>query len=232
MAGSGDPVQGAPAAKGSREGGECSCAGDFSELVRYTGTGYVLGLLAGIALDRFGLERSGLGQWLVRTLSGEAESIFEGAFALRRRLAGRAGSLAEAYGWGKLVGMALPWLIDLASRLAGVDVYGRAAFYIPYFYALGDQMGATVSGFIFLRRRERSSKAAAASYLRSPLMLTSLLVLLLVPAGLLGARLLGFSPTTQLYTALETMAANLCWLPPLVAYLVERRERRSIPPTP
>jgi len=44
----------------------------------------------------------------------------------------------------------------------------------------------------------------------------------IVPAGLLAARLLGFSPTTQTYTALETIAANLCWLPPLVGWLGKR----------
>jgi hypothetical protein len=33
---------------------------------------------------------------------------------------------------------------------------------------------------------------------------------------------LGFSPTTQVYTALETMAANLCWIPPLVGWLREK----------
>jgi hypothetical protein len=54
-------------------------------------------------------------------------------------------------------------------------------------------------------------------------MLASLGVVLIVPAGLLGARLLGFSPTTQVYTAIETIAANLCWVPPLVGWLRERR---------
>ncbi|MBN1761494.1 MAG: hypothetical protein JW878_00235 [Methanomicrobia archaeon] len=30
---------------------------------------------------------------------------------------------------------------------------------------------------------------------------------------------LGFSPTTHVYTALETMMANLCLVPPLVGWL-------------
>ena len=45
--------------------------------------------------------------------------------------------------------------------------------------------------------------------------------------GLFLVRLAGFSPTNQVYTALETIAANLCWLPPLVGWLHERREKRA-----
>ncbi len=131
--------------------------------------------------------------------------------------------MAEAYGWGKLAGMAFPWLIDGASRLAGIDVYGIEGFYIPYFYALSDQIGANVSGFLFLRRREGSTQKALQRYVRDAVMLSSLAVILVVPAGLLAARLAGFSPTTQIFTAFETIAANLCWVPPFVGWLRERR---------
>ena len=57
-------------------------------------------------------------------------------------------------------------------------------------------------------------------------MLASLGVVLIVPVGLLGARLLGFSPTTQVYTAIETIAANLCWVPPLIGWLREKGQKR------
>jgi hypothetical protein len=57
---------------------------EFGELIKFTGAGYVLGLVAGVILDYLGLQKSGLGQVLVRTLSGESESVFEGLFALRR----------------------------------------------------------------------------------------------------------------------------------------------------
>jgi hypothetical protein len=53
-------------------------------------------------------------------------------------------------------------------------------------------------------------------------MLVSLPVIFIVPVGLLGARLLGFNPKTQILMALETIVANLCWLPPLVGWLAER----------
>jgi hypothetical protein len=168
---------------------------------------------------------SGIGQWLVRTLSGEGESILEGIFALKKRFAGAFGSMAQAYGWGKLLGMAFPWVVDAASRLAGVDVYGIEGFYIPYFYALSDQIGGNVSGFFYLYRKEGTVTSAAAAYLHHAVMLTGLAVILLVPIGLFIARAVGFSPTTQVYTALETIAANLCWLPPLVGWVKERRER-------
>jgi hypothetical protein len=103
-------------------------AEEFGELLRFTVAGYVAGMSLGLALDQLGLGRSGLGQWAVRTLSGEGESIFEGLFAARKRLLGSGGSLAEAYGWGKFLGMCAPWIIDAASRLAGVDIYGVPGF--------------------------------------------------------------------------------------------------------
>ena len=201
--------------------------GEFGELIRYTLSGYVLGLILGAVLDHFGLQLSAIGQWVVRTFSGEGESIFEGVFALRRRLSKSSGSLAEAYGWGKLAGMVVPWTIDWGSRLLGLNVYGVGGFYIPYFYALSDQIGANVAGLVYFRRQEKSWSLALRAYLGSPVMLTSLAVIVTVPVGLFLVRLAGFSPTTQVYTALETIAANLCWLPPLVGWLHERREKRA-----
>ena len=195
---------------------------EFAELLKFTATGFLGGLLAGILLDSLGFQRSAIGQWIVRTLSGEGESIFEGIYALRQRIRRAAKSMAEAYGWGKFLGMTIPWWIDWGSRLLGVDVYGPEGFYIPYFYALSDQIGANISGFIFLCRKEGSWGKAITQYFRHPVMLTSLLIILIVPLGLFVTRLLGFSPTTQTLTALETIVANLCWLPPLVGWLKER----------
>jgi hypothetical protein len=134
--------------------------------------------------------------------------------------------MAEAYGWGKILGVGVPWAVDAISRLLGVNVYGVAGFYIPYVYALSDQIGANVSGLVFLRRREGSWRSALRAYVRHPVMMTSLVVVLGVPVALLAARLLGFRPTTQLLTAAETIAADLCWLPPLVGWWSERRARR------
>lgn len=199
---------------------------EFGELLRYTAAGYVGGLALGGLLDWGGFHRSGLGQAAVRTLAGEGESILEGFYALKSRLA-RAGTMAEAYGWGKLAGMALPWVIDWASRMAGVDMYGVQSFYIPFFYSLSDQVGANVSGMLFLKKRKGSWSAGLAAYLRHPVMITGLLVIFGVPAGLAAARLLGFSPSTQVLTALETIVANFCWLPPLVGWIAERRRARS-----
>ena len=68
---------------------------------------------------------------------------------------------------------------------------------------MSDQIGASAAGLIFLRRRESSWVSASASYFRHPVMLASLGVVLIVPVGLLGARLLGFSPTTQVCTAID-----------------------------
>jgi hypothetical protein len=212
------------------EGGPSGSGGEheeFGELLKFTLAGFGGGFALGALLDRLGYQTSAIGQWLVRTLSGEGETLLEGAYAAGRRLRGRGGTLAEAYGWGKLLGLTAPWIIDGVSRLAGVDVYGAAAFYIPYFYAMSDQMGASVAGLLFLRRREKTWAAALRRYFRNPVMIASLSVILAAPAGLLGARLLGFRPSTQVATALETIAANLCWIPPLAGWLAERRERRA-----
>jgi hypothetical protein len=195
---------------------------EFGELLKYTMAGFAGGLIAGFLLDFFGFQRSPVGQWVVRTLSGEGESILEGLYAFRRRIRREIGSLAEAYGWGKLFGMIAPWIIDWSSRILGINVYGVESFYIPYFYAMSDQIGANVSGFLFIRKRAGSFSRALLAYFREPVMLASLAVIFLVPAGLLVARLLGFSPKTQILTALETIIANLCWLPPLIGWLAER----------
>jgi hypothetical protein len=192
---------------------------EFGELIKFTASGFLGGILAGVFLDYLGFQRSSIGQWFVRTLSGEGESIFEGIYALRQRFRGAAESMAEAYGWGKFFGMTVPWLIDWGSRLLGVNVYSIEGFYIPYFYALSDQIGANISGLVFLTRRKRSWRKAIIEYIHHPVMRTSLFIILLVPVGLLITRQIGFSPTTQTYTALETIAANLCWLPPLMGYL-------------
>lgn len=197
----------------------------FGELFRYTFAGFGLGLLAGWVLDTIGLQRHAVGQWFVRTLAGETESIFEGVYALRKRLAGGPGSLAEAYGWGKVSGIMFPWILDAASRFAGIDVYAVEGFYLAYFYAMSDQIGANIVGFVYMRRRQTGVGSAVRAYVHNPVMVTSLAVILLVPLLLFGARVVGFSPTTQVLTATETFAANLCWLPPLVGLLVERRTR-------
>ncbi|MEZ0336649.1 MAG: hypothetical protein ABWK02_00385 [Aquificaceae bacterium] len=107
--------------------------GEFGRLLKYTIGGYVGGLSLGALLDFLGYQRNPVGEWAVRTLSGEGESIFEGVYALRQRLSGVAGSMAEAYGWGKFLGMTFPWFIDWGSRLFGINVYGVEGFYIPYF---------------------------------------------------------------------------------------------------
>lgn len=197
--------------------------GEFGELVRYTAAGFIGGIALGVVFDALGLSRSGMGQWLVRTVSGEGESLLEGFYALRKRVSGAVGSMAQAYGAGKLMGMVLPWVVDAASRMAGVDVYGVQGFYIPYFYALSDQIGGQAAGYLFLRRHSPGASEAVRAYFTHPVMLTGFIVILAVPAALLLARLLGFSPSTQVLTAAETIAANLCWLPPLAGWLSERQ---------
>lgn len=197
---------------------------EFGELIRFTLSGFIGGLVLGAFLDYLGFSRSGIGQWIVRTISGEGESILEGFYALRKRISRTAGSMAEAYGWGKLTGMAIPWVIDAGSRVLGIDVYGVPGFYIPFFYSMSDQIGGNVSGLLFLRRHSTNWSKALSLYFTHPVMLSGIIIILAVPAGLALARVLGFSPSTQLLTAIETIVANLCWIPPLAGWLYEKRK--------
>ncbi len=196
----------------------------FRELLLFTLGGYALSLVSAYILDTFNLQRNPIGEWIVRTFAGEGESIFEGIFAIKNRLLGGAGSLAEAYGWGKFLGIALPWVVDWGSRLAGINMYSWKSFYVPYLYAMGDQIGATLSMFLFFARGEGGILPGLVRYLQNPVSVASLLIILIVPIGLLTARLLGFSPTTQILVSLETIAANLCWVPPLVGAILEGKD--------
>ena len=109
-----------------------------------------------------------------------------------------------------------------------MNVYGVESFYVPFLYAMSDQMGASISGLLYRRRREPTWRAAWARYARNPVMIASLAVILTAPAGLLAARLLGFSPTSQVRTAVETIAANLC-CDPAPRRLVGRAARAGGP---
>jgi len=200
---------------------------EFGELIRYTLFGYLGGIILGLLLDMLGFQRSPVGQWLVRTFSGEGESLLEGLFALRRRMRRAQIGMAEVYGWGKLIGMTIPWWIDWISRASGVDVYGVQGFYIPYFYAMSDQIGGNLSGLILLRRDSKSWRKAFSAYFRHPVMVSGLVIIFAVPIGLFLVRSLGFSPSTQVLTALETIVSNLCWVPPLTGWLWERNNPRS-----
>ncbi len=78
--------------------------GEFGELVKFTIAGFVGGLALGVLLDSLGLQLSAIGQWMVRTLSGEGESVLEGVYALRQRFRGARRTMAEAYGWARCWG--------------------------------------------------------------------------------------------------------------------------------
>jgi len=69
---------------------ECGCAcederEEFKEMIGYTLSGYGIGLALGAVLDFLGMPLNAVGNWLVRTFSGEGESIFEGIFAIKKK---------------------------------------------------------------------------------------------------------------------------------------------------
>ena len=177
---------------------------EFGELLKYTGAGFAGGLITGAVLDHFGFHQSALGQWFVRTLSGEGESLFEGLYALRQRVRGSSSSMAEAHGWGKFSGMLLRESSIGAAEWSEL-MFAAWKDFISRFFALSDQRGANIAGVIFLRKNTGAWGRALSEYVRHPVMLSSAAIILVVPMGLLTARLLGFSPTTQISTAVETI---------------------------
>ena len=201
---------------------------EFGELLIWTALGYISGFAVGHIFDAFGMSRSPVGEWITRTLSGEGESVFEGIFAIKQRISGKKMSFAQIYGWGKLLGLTFPWFIHLFSYLLGIDSRSAEGFFVPYFYAMSDQIGANLLGFIYIMRQEKKISRTVLVYFKNPVMLTSLLIILVVPIGILLVRLLGFYPHTQKLVSLETIISNICWLPPLVGILWEKKRRGKI----
>lgn len=194
----------------------------FDELIFYTIPGYLGGLVLGFILDYFGFSRSVIGEVFVRVLSGESESIFEGVYAVREWLDG-VNSMAMAYGWGKLLGMVFPVIVHLGSIALGFNMLGVETFYIPYLYGMSDQIGANIVGFRFLYYDEGSLSAAVRRYVQHPVMMSSLVIILILPVVLLFMRVGGFTPTTQVKAAIETIVANLCWIPPVIGSYFQSR---------
>ena len=104
---------------------------EFSELIRFTFAGFAGGAIAAFLLETLGFQRSAVGQWLVRTLSGEGESIFEGLYVFRQRWLGKAKSMAEAYGWGKFIGIFVPWIYGLGNSPFGDGCLWGGKFLYP-----------------------------------------------------------------------------------------------------
>jgi len=259
------------AAELERYRAECRRTGvkGYKELSLFTLVGFAGGLGLGALLDALGFSTSAIGEWAVRTLSGEGEDLSEGAWVLRRRLGRRGatagataedearpgpperdehpaagegdeeeglvwfeggdeGEAAEAYGTGKIVGMAFPWAVDLVSRLAGVDVRAPEGTYVAYLYSLADQVFATVNGFRYHVRRAGSFGGGLRGYTRDPVMVASFTVVTLPFLALYLVRAGGWRPDTLFLAAVEAVLLNLCWVPPLAAWIWDRRLQRGL----
>lgn len=60
-------------------------------------------------------------------------------------------------------------------------------------------------------------------YFKNPVMVSSLIIIISAPIGLFLLRVGGFRPVTQTLTAFETIIFNLCWIPPIVGKLSEKK---------
>lgn len=200
----------------------CDEQEEFGELLKYTGAGFAGGLLPArysIILDstKAHLVNGSFARFPEKEKACLKASMPSGnAFAVQpgqwpRRMAGE--SSLGCYFRGSSIGAA-EWSESMSTEWK--DFISR------FFYALSDQLGANIAGGIFLRKKAGAWGRALSEYVRHPVMLSSAVVVLVVPIGLLIARLLGFSPTTQISTAVETIVANLCWVPPLVGWLMRK----------
>jgi len=214
----------------------------YKELSLFTFVGFLGGLGLGAVLDALGFSTSAIGEWAVRTLSGEGEDLAEGAWVLRSHLRrdrvteaeeeeseeATGSEAAEAYGTGKVLGMAFPWAVDAVSRFAGVDVRAPEGSYVAYFYSLADQIGANLSGLRHHVRRAGGLRAGLVSYFHDPVMVASLTVITLPLAILYLVRSAGWRPDLLVLAALEGILLNLCWVPPFVAWFWDRRLQRGL----
>jgi hypothetical protein len=234
---------------------ECRRTGvkGYKELSLFTFVGFAGGLGLGALLDALGFSGSAVAEWAVRTLSGEGEDLAEGAWVLRSRLRRReraeskAGEgeeegseeegeglvwfeeeAAEAYGAGKVVGMAFPWVVDAVSRLAGVDVRAPEGSYVAYFYSLADQLFATLNGLRYHVRRAGSFWGGVKGYFHDPVMVASFTVVTLPLIALYLVRSSGWQPDLLLWVAVEAVLLNLCWVPPLTAWFWDRRLQHGL----
>lgn len=231
---------------------ECRRTGvkGYKELSLFTFVGFAGGLGLGAVLDGLGFSASAIGEWAVRTLSGEGEDLAEGAWVLRSRLRRRGSKeqereeedekleeeglvwfeeeAAEAYGTGKVVGMAFPWAVDAVSRLAGVDVRAPEGSYVAYFYSLADQLFATLNGFRYHMRRAGSFWGGLKGYFHDPVMVTSFAVVTLPFLALYQVRSAGWRPDLLVLAAVEAILLNLCWLPPLAAWFWDRQLQHGL----
>lgn len=232
---------------------ECKRTGvkGYKELSLFTFVGFASGLGLGAVLDTLGFSVSAIGEWAVRVLSGEGEDLAEGAWVLRSKLRRRANrreeaseekgealeeeglvwfeeEAAEAYGTGKVVGMAFPWAVDALSRLAGVDVRAPEGSYVAYFYSLADQLFANVNGLRYHIRRAGSVWGGMKNYSRDPVMVASFTIITLPFGVLFLVRMAGWRPDLLVLAAVEAMLLNLCWVPPLTAWFWDRQLQREL----
>ena len=124
--------------------------------------------------------------------------------------------------------MAFPWLIDAASRLMGVDVRAPEGSYVAYLYSLADQLFATINGLRYHIRKAGSFWGGVRGYFRDPVMVSSFTIITLPFAGIYLIRAAGWRPDTLLLAALEGVLLNLCWIPPLTAWVWDWHLQRGL----
>jgi len=198
----------------------------YGDLIKATGVGTVFGLtgayFARYIPNEFGAEAA------IRGLTGASDGLGEGIFTLYRKVVRKRGM--ESTGWyatGKVFGAGLGVVSDYISRNF-IDVYSKAASYVPALYSQGDQLVGPLFllGYNFFQNSGNTGHRLAKSF-KDPVVLTSLGVFGL-SVGIVTLLRYFNEPNSRLEYFVENILLQpLCIAPPLIGRWIERRKRNS-----
>jgi hypothetical protein len=100
-----------------------------------------------------------------------------------------------------------------------VDVRAPEGSYVAYFYSLADQLFATINGLRYHVGRAGSFWGGVKRYFGDPVMATSFTIVTVPFLGLYLVRSSGWRPDSLLLAAIEGVLLNLCWAPPMMAWI-------------
>ena len=100
--------------------------------------------------------------------------------------------------------------------------------FVAYFYSLADQLFASINGLRYHIRKAGSFWGGIRMYFHDPVMVSSFTIVTLPFAGIFLVRVSGWRPDTLVLVAVEGILLNLCWIPPLTAWVWDWRLQRGL----
>ncbi len=199
----------------------------YGDLAKATVAGIVIGL-AGTALAQFVPNEFG-SEALVRGATGGSDGIAEGSLNLYRRYVRRIKEMGST-GWyasGKMFGAGFATLSDyLVRSFTNLDVYSKAASFIPALYSQGDQLLASffLMGYHLTRNHVTISQRFR-NFTKDAVALSSLGVYATSVGMEWLIRLFNRPDSTLEYWVENFVLVPLCVIPPVVGRFVEKRRR-------